>query len=216
MIGTQNALLTLTTAAKTAGLPPDKVFIHNCFCGGGFGWRSFNDEMVQAIHVSKTIDKPVKLVWTREEDIRHDRFRPQAAIRFKVAFDADGTPTALDIRTVIGSLLRSSLGRKVESGIEPMAVEGLANSPYAVASTRVDCVLKNTHIPVSFWRSVGSSQNAFATESFVDEMAHAAGQDAYQFRRKHVTRHITSERIKKRPARAVFRRPGFELPPGDF
>ncbi|HEY1261552.1 MAG TPA: molybdopterin cofactor-binding domain-containing protein [Stellaceae bacterium] len=183
-IGTQNALGTLNAAAKAAGLPPEKVFIHNCFCGGGFGRRSFNDEMAQAIRVSKTIGKPVKLVWTREEDICHDRFRPQAAIRFRAAFAADGTPTGLDIRTVVGSLLRS-LGRsKVESGIEPMAVEGLANSPYAVAGTRVDCVLKNTHIPVSFWRSVGSSQNAFAIESFIDEMAHAAGQDPYQFRRK--------------------------------
>ena len=183
-IGTQNALGTLTAAAKAAGLAPDKVFVHNCFCGGGFGRRSFNDEMIQAITVSKAVGKPVKLVWTREEDIAHDRFRPQAAIRFVAAFAADGAPTALDIRTAVGSLLRS-LGRsKVDSGIEPMAVEGLANSPYAVPSTRVGCVLKNTHIPVSFWRSVGSSQNAFAIESFVDEMAHAAGEDPYQFRRK--------------------------------
>jgi isoquinoline 1-oxidoreductase subunit beta len=182
-IGTQNALLTLTTAAKAAGLPPDKVFVHNCFCGGGFGRRSFNDEMVQAIQVSKTLGKPVKLIWTREQDITHDRFRPQAALRFRAGFAADGTPTALDIRTAVGSLLRSIGRSKVESGIEPMAVEGLANSPYAI-TTRVDCVLKNTHIPVSLWRSVGSLQNAFAIESFVDEMAHAAGQDPYQFRRK--------------------------------
>jgi isoquinoline 1-oxidoreductase beta subunit len=183
-IGTQNALGTLTAAAKTAALSPDKVFVHNCFCGGGFGRRSFNDEMAQAIRVSKAIGKPVKLVWTREEDIAHDRFRPQAALRFKAGFAADGTPTALDIRTAVGSLLRSIGRSKVESGIEPMAVEGLANHPYAVTSTRVDCVLKNTHIPVSFWRSVGSSQNAFAIESFIDEMAHEAGQDPYQFRRK--------------------------------
>jgi isoquinoline 1-oxidoreductase subunit beta len=182
-IGTQNALQTLLTAAKVAGLPPDKVFVHNCFCGGGFGRRSFNDEMIQAIRVSKAIGKPVKLVWTREEDIGHDRFRPQAALRFKAAFSADGTPVALDIRTAVGSLLRA-LGRKVESGIEPMAVEGLANTPYAVANMPVECALKNMHIPVSFWRSVGSSQNAFAIESFIDEMAHAAGQDPYQFRRK--------------------------------
>jgi isoquinoline 1-oxidoreductase subunit beta len=183
-IGTQNALLTLRTAAKVAGLPPDNVFVHNCFCGGGFGRRSFNDEMVQAISVSKAIGKPVKLVWTREEDIRHDRFRPQAAIRFKAAFSADGTPVALDIRTAVGSLLRSLGLSKVESGIEPMAVEGLANTPYAIANKRVDCALKNTHIPVSFWRSVGSSQNAFAIESFIDEMAHSSGQDPYAFRRK--------------------------------
>ena len=183
-IGTQNALSTLTTAAQVAALSPDKVFVHNCFCGGGFGRRSFNDEMAQAIRVSKAIGKPVKLIWTREQDIAHDRFRPQAAIRFKAAFAADGTPTGLDIRTAVGSLLRSIGRSKVESGIEPMAVEGLANSPYAVASTRVDCVLKNTHIPVSFWRSVGSSQNAFAIESFIDEMAHTAGEDPYRFRRK--------------------------------
>jgi isoquinoline 1-oxidoreductase subunit beta len=185
-IGTQNALGTLTTAAKAAGLPPDKVFVHNCFCGGGFGRRSFNDEMIQAIRVSKTVGKPVKLIWTREQDIAHDRFRPQAALRFRAGFAADGTPAALDIRTAVGSLLRSIGRSKVESGIEPMAVEGLANSSYAVI-TRVDCVLKNTHIPVSFWRSVGSSQNAFAIESFVDEMAHAAGQDPYHFRRKLLT-----------------------------
>jgi isoquinoline 1-oxidoreductase subunit beta len=183
-IGTQNALGTLMTAAQTAGLSPDRVFVHNCFCGGGFGRRSFNDEMVQAILVSKAVGKPVKLIWTREEDIAHDRFRPQAALRFAAGFAADGTPTALDIRTAVGSLLRSIGRSKVESGIEPMAVEGLANHPYAVANTRVDCVLKNTHIPVSFWRSVGSSQNAFAIESFVDEMAHEAGQDPYRFRRK--------------------------------
>jgi isoquinoline 1-oxidoreductase subunit beta len=183
-IGTQNALLTLTNAAKVAGLTPDKVFVHNCFCGGGFGRRSFNDEMVQAIRVSKAIGKPVKLVWTREQDIAHDRFRPQAAIRFRAAFGADGAPLALDIRTAVGSLLRSLGLRKVESGIEPMAVEGLANTPYRLANLRVDCVLKNTHIPVSFWRSVGSSQNAFAIESFVDEMAHASAEDAYAFRRK--------------------------------
>jgi isoquinoline 1-oxidoreductase beta subunit len=183
-IGTQNALSTLTAAAKAAGLSPDRVFVHNCFCGGGFGRRSFNDEMMQAITVSKAVGKPVKLIWTREQDIAHDRFRPQAAIRFRAAFAADGTPTGLDIRTAVGSLLRSIGRSKVESGVEPMAVEGLANSPYAIASTRVDCVLKNTHIPVSFWRSVGSSQNAFAIESFIDEMARAAGADPYQFRRK--------------------------------
>src|SRR5207245_6809006 len=83
------------------------------------------------------------------------------------------------IRTVGGSLCRLTGHSKAENGVDPMAVEGLANSPYAVASRRVDCVLKNTHIPVSFWRSVGSSQNAFAIESFIDEMAHATGQDPY-------------------------------------
>jgi len=125
----------------------------------------------------------VKLVWTREEDVRQDRYRPQAAIRFKAGLGADGTPVGWNIRTVVGSLLRSAGVNKVESGVEPMAVEGLKDTPYNLPNKRVDCVLKNTHVPVFFWRSVGASQNAFAIQSFVDEMAHAAGKDPYQFRR---------------------------------
>jgi isoquinoline 1-oxidoreductase subunit beta len=187
-VGTQSADRTLTAAAAVAGLKPEQVYIHNTFIGGGFGRKSRNDEMVQAIQIAKAlnakaVNRPVKLIWTREDDIRHDRYRPQAAINFKGAVGADGMPTALYIRTAVGSLLRSLGVNKVESGIEPMAVEGLANHPYKIANSKVECALKNTHIPVSFWRSVGASQNAFAVESFIDELAHAAGQDPYQFRR---------------------------------
>jgi isoquinoline 1-oxidoreductase beta subunit len=125
----------------------------------------------------------VKLIWTREEDIRHDRFRPQAALTFRGAVGADGMPTALQIRTVVGSLFRSLGINTVPNGIEPMAVEGLSTNPYNIADQRVECLLKNTHIPVAFWRSVGASQNAFAIESFVDELAYAGGQDPYKLRR---------------------------------
>jgi isoquinoline 1-oxidoreductase subunit beta len=182
-VGTQSADRTLTAAAAVAGLKPEQVYIHNTFIGGGFGRKSKNDEMVQAIQIAKAINRPVKLVWTREDDIRHDRYRPQAAISFKGAVGPDGMPTALHIRPAVGSLLRSLGVNKVESGIEPMAVEGFATHPYKIANSRVECALKNTHIPVSFWRSVGASQNAFAIESFIDELAHAGGQDPYQFRR---------------------------------
>ncbi len=187
-VGTQAADRALTAAAAAAGLKPEQVYLHNTFIGGGFGRRGRNDEMVQAVQIAKAlnaqgINRPVKLIWTREDDIRHDRFRPQAAISFKGAVDADGKPTALYIRTAVGSILRSMGMNKVENGIEPMAVEGLANHPYQIANTKIECALKNTHIPVSFWRSVGASQNAFAIESFIDELAHAAGQDPYKFRR---------------------------------
>jgi isoquinoline 1-oxidoreductase beta subunit len=182
-VGTQAADRALKAAAEAARLKPEQVYIHNTFVGGGFGRKSRNDEMVQAIQIAKAINRPVKLVWTREDDIRHDRFRPQAAISFKGALDASGKPTALYIRTAVGSILRSMGINKVENGIEPMAIEGLANNPYQIANTKVECALKNTHIPVSFWRSVGASQNAFAIESFIDEMAHAARQDPYKFRR---------------------------------
>jgi len=182
-VGTQSADRTLKAAAGASGLKPEQVYIHNTFVGGGFGRKSRNDEMMQAIAIAKVVNRPVKLIWTREDDIRSDRYRPQAAISFKGALGADGMPTALHIRTAVGSLLRSLGMNKVENGIEPMAIEGLANNPYKIANTRVDCALKNTHIPVSFWRSVGASQNAFAIESFIDEMAAAGKQDPYKLRR---------------------------------
>ena len=182
-VGTQDALSALHSAARAAGLKPEHVFIHTTFLGGGFGRRSVNDEMLQAIAVSKAVGKPVKLVWTREEDMRHDRYRPQAALRFKAGLGSDGLPLAWQIHTAVGSIQRSLGWSKVESGIEGSAVEGLANTPYEVPNLRVDCTLKNTHVPVMFWRSVGSSQNAFAVESFVDELAHEAGRDPLQYRR---------------------------------
>ena len=182
-IGTQDAEGALRRAAAASGVKPEQVFVHTAFLGGGFGRRSTNDEMLQAIAVSKAVGKPVKLVWTREEDIRHDRYRPQAAVRLKAGLGADGMPVGLEIRTSVGSILRSLGMSRVDTGIEPMAVEGLANNPYRIADQRIDCVLKNTHVPVMFWRSVGSSINAFVVEGFVDELAHEAGQDAYKFRR---------------------------------
>ncbi|SDR26769.1 isoquinoline 1-oxidoreductase, beta subunit [Rhizobiales bacterium GAS113] len=183
-MGTQNADAALLLAAKTAGMKPEQVFIHNCFLGGGFGRRAVNDELAQAVTISKAIGKPVKLLWTREEDMRHDRYRPQAAIRFRAALGPQGKIAAFEARTAVGSITRSLGWGKAESGVEGAAVEGLANIPYAMDALKVDCILKNTHVPVMFWRSVGSSINAFVVESFMDELAEAAGEDPYRFRRR--------------------------------
>lgn len=186
-MGTQAPDITIGLGAKTVGLKPEQVFVHNCYLGGGFGRRAINDELVQALAVAKTVGKPVKLVWTREEDMRHDRYRPQAAINFKATLSKDGMPTAIQAQTAVGSIMqsiKSMLDFPMGPGVEPLAVEGLVNMPYAIPNLKVDAVLKNTHVPVMFWRSVGSSQNAFAVESFIDELAHQAGQDPYQFRRK--------------------------------
>jgi isoquinoline 1-oxidoreductase beta subunit len=182
-LGSQSPMGSLKQAAAASGLAPEQINIHNCFLGGGFGRRSINDEMRQAILVAKQVGKPVKLVWTREEDMTQDRYRPQAAVRMKAALGADGMPTAFDAKIAVGSILRSTGINKVENGIENQAVEGFTNIPYAIPSLRVGCMLKNTHVPVMFWRSVGSSQNAFFVESYIDELAHAAGQDGYKFRR---------------------------------
>jgi isoquinoline 1-oxidoreductase subunit beta len=182
-LGSQTPMGTIRQAAAASGLKPEQIVIHNCFLGGGFGRRSINDEMRQAILVAKEVGKPVKLVWTREEDMTQDRYRPQAAVRMKAALGSDGLPTAFDAKIAVGSILRSTGINKVENGIEAQAVEGFANIPYAIPNVRVGCMLKNTHVPVMFWRSVGSSQNAFFVESYIDELAQAAGQDPYKFRR---------------------------------
>jgi isoquinoline 1-oxidoreductase beta subunit len=182
-LGTQAPMGSIQQAAAASGLKPEQIEIHNCFLGGGFGRRSINDEMRQAILVAKQVGKPVKLVWTREEDMTQDRYRPQAAVRMKAALGPDGLPTAFDAKIAVGSIMRSIGRSKVENGIEAQAVEGFANIPYAIPSVRVGCKLKNTHVPVMFWRSVGSSQNAFFVESYVDELAQAAGRDPYKFRR---------------------------------
>jgi len=182
-LGSQTPMGTIRQAAAASGLKPEQVVIHNCFLGGGFGRRSINDEMRQAILIAKEVGKPVKLVWTREEDMTHDRYRPQAAVRMKASLGPDGLPTGFDARIAVGSILRSTGINKVENGIEAQAVEGFANIPYAIPNVHVGCMLKNTHVPVMFWRSVGSSQNAFFVESYIDELAQAAGQDPYKFRR---------------------------------
>ena len=181
-ISTQSPIDVLTLASRESGVPTANVYVHNQFVGGGFGRRSLHDELVHAIAVAKVVQRPVKLIWSREQDIRRDRYRPQAAVRFRAALDA-GAPTALDCKVAVGSLLRSLGANPVSSGIEPMAVEVLATHAYKIPAQSTAVVLKNAHVPVGFWRSVGASQNTFFLESFIDEMAHAAGQDPYKFRR---------------------------------
>jgi isoquinoline 1-oxidoreductase beta subunit len=183
-VGTQSANVTLKALAGILRLKPEQVHVHNAFLGGGFGRRGGVDEGLQAAFVSKAVGKPVKLIWSREDDMRHDRYRPMAAIRLKAGLDTAGKPVGLSMRTAVGSLFKGiGLAKLIKNGVEPMAVDTLANNPYDIANQRVECILKDTHIPVSFWRSVGASQNAFFLESFVDEMAHAAGKDPVEFRR---------------------------------
>jgi len=182
-VGTQIPMGALHLAAATSGLKPQQITINNCFLGGGFGRRGRNDEMRQAILVAKQVGKPVKLLWTREEDQMHGRYRPQAAVRLKTALGADGMPLAFDAKIAVGSIQRSIGMNKVENGIEAQAIEGIGNTQYKIPNVNVGVMLKNTHIPVGFWRSVGSSQNAFFMESYIDELAHAGGHDAYKFRR---------------------------------
>ena len=184
-VGTQDALDATEAAAKASGLEEENVYIHNAFVGGGFGRRDASDEIIQAIQVAKVVQKPVKLIWTREEDTRQDKFRPHAVVRFKAAVDKDGMPTAWDIRVVTSSIL-NSVGRVIPGmkGPEPMAVAGLSNNGYTIPNQRVQASIKNTHLPVWFWRAPGANQHTYAIESFLDEIAAASNLDPYQLRRK--------------------------------
>jgi isoquinoline 1-oxidoreductase subunit beta len=175
----------LATAAATAEVAPENVYVHNCFLGGGFGRRLFSDEVKQAVTIAKAMGgKPVKMIWTREEDMRHDFYRPMSAIRFRAALDANGMPTALHNHSATHSILSWFRPEEVKSGIDRSSVEGLRNMPYAFAQLRIEHLMQSTHVPVAFLRSVGSTQNGFALESFIDELAHAGGKDPVELRRQ--------------------------------
>jgi isoquinoline 1-oxidoreductase beta subunit len=183
-VGTQAADEALEAAARVSGLQPEQVYVHNGFVGGGFGRRDASDEIAQAIAIAKVVKRPVKLVWTREEDTRQDKFRPHAVVAFKAATGADGMPTAWSMRVVTSSIF-ASVGRPFPATkVEPQTVAGLADNGYKVPNARVESLVKNTHLPVWFWRAPGANQHVFAIESFLDEIASAGGLDPYQMRRK--------------------------------
>ena len=185
-MGSQSPLQNATMAAKEAGLKPEQVYFHQLFLGGGFGRRTFGDELRQAVRVAKAgnITQPLQLLWSREQDMRADRYRPQSAIRLKGALTADGKLEAIFIQSVCGSIQRST-GSPVTNGLDPTSLEGIGPSvPYnKIPNWYTGQMLKNTPVPVAYWRSVGGSQNCFYLESFIDELAHAAGRDPLEFRR---------------------------------
>ena len=185
-VPTQNGDAALLTAAQTAGVPPERVEVHKMHLGGGFGRRgAYHDFVRQAVLIAKAMPgRPVKLVWSREEDTRHDYYRPVSMARFSAALGADGMPVAWWTRIAGQSILASLFPERMKGGVDQQFLEGLADMPYEVPNLLVDYAMRNTHVPVGFWRSVNHSQNAFFKESFVDEMAYAAGQDPYAFRRR--------------------------------
>ncbi len=185
-MGSQSPLANAKMAADETGLKPEQVYFHQLYLGGGFGRRTFGDELRQAVRVAKVanITQPLQLLWSREQDMRADRYRPQSAIRLKGALTPDGKLEALFIQSACGSIQRST-GNPVANGLDATSLEGIGPSvPYnKVPNWYTGQFLKNTHVPVGYWRSVGGSQNSFYLESFIDELAHAAGRDPLEFRR---------------------------------
>lgn len=173
----------LQAVASLTKLPPEKITIHTTYLGGGFGRRGETDFVKQAVLLSQAVKKPVKLVWSREEDMQQDVYRPAAMAKLAGGLDENGQLQALRIRVTSPSIMNRVNPKAIKNGLDGSAVHGLDELIYTIPNQLVDYVMKNTHVPVGFWRSVGHSYTAFFKESFIDELAHAAGQDPYQFRR---------------------------------
>jgi isoquinoline 1-oxidoreductase beta subunit len=187
-VGTQNPEAALMAVAEVTGIAPENVYLHNCFLGGGFGRRSHTDFVREAALIAKEVGRPVQMIWSREEDSARGNYRPMAAVRFKAGFDLDGNLIAYTNHSVTHSILAGMNPAVMEQGVDQSSLEGLVNMPYVVANKRITHTIKNTNVSAWYWRSVGNSQNAFAMECFVDEMATAAGMDPMAFRRKHLQR----------------------------
>jgi len=182
-IGSQAMARVQAFAARTAGLPLDKVTVHNHLIGGGFGRRLEADGAVRAVQIAQHVEGPVKVVWTREEDIQHDMYRPYWYDRYSAGLDAKGMPVAWKHRFAGPSVIARWLPPGFKDGLDPDSTEGAIDLVYALPNMRVEFVrVEPPGIPTAFWRSVGPSHNVFVTESFMDELAAAAKQDAVAYR----------------------------------
>ncbi len=193
---TQNPPRAHAAAVEESGLAPENVYVHTTFLGTGFGRRSRPDDVRQATAIATALGRPVKVVWTREETARQAKLRPYSVYHFSASLDADNRPDAYWNRIVSHSIYNHLIPQFLNEGIDGQAVEGLDKRlAYQFANKQVDYAIRDSHLPVHWWRSVGASQNAFAVEGFIDELAHAAGADPVEFR------------LSLMPEESEFRRP---------
>jgi isoquinoline 1-oxidoreductase beta subunit len=182
-VGSQVLARAQAIAAKTAGVPLDKVVVHNHLIGGGFGRRLEVDGVARAVEIAKQVDGPVKVVWTREEDIQHDMYRPYWFDRISAGLDANGMPVAWNHRYAGSSIIARWLPPAFKNGLDGDSTEGAINLVYALPNMHVEYLrVEPAGIPTAFWRSVGPSHTVFVVESFMDELAAAAKQDAVAYR----------------------------------
>jgi isoquinoline 1-oxidoreductase beta subunit len=182
-VGSQVLARAQAAAAKTAGLPLDKVVVHNHLIGGGFGRRLEIDGVVRAVQIGQHVDGPVKVVWTREEDIQHDMYRPCFFDRMSAGLDETGRPVAWNHRFAGSSILARWLPPAFNKGLDPDTTEGAIDLVYALPNLHVEYLrVEPAAVPTAFWRSVGPSHNVFVVESFMDELANAARQDPLTYR----------------------------------
>jgi len=187
--------------AAALGVKPDDITLRTTYLGGGFGRRLELDFIVQAAEISRAVGKPVKLVWTREEDMTHDFYRPVGVNRLKAGLDEQGMPVAWQFRLASQSVTQRAFGLAPDT-LDPFMAEA-AVAPYAVPNTRHDLVNHDAGLRVGYWRAVSHNMNAFANESFIDELARAAGQDPYLYRLKLVAGKPRFENVLRRVAQAA-------------
>ncbi len=179
---TQFQQMAAGVAAQVTGLKPEQITVRTTFLGGGFGRRIDVDFIVQAIEISKAVGAPVKLLWTREDDLTHDFYRPTSYHQLQAALDAQGKPVALKYHMTSPSVTSRLFPAVVQNGVDPFMTEAAA-VPYDIPNQLADVVIHDTGVRVGYWRSVSHFLNSFANESFMDELALAAGKDPYEFRR---------------------------------
>lgn len=189
---TQDGENSVNAAAKALGVPPANVELHKMHVGGGFGRRGSMQDFVRfgvlvAKEVNANIDLPVKVAWSREEDVQQGAYRPVSMVRMKAGLDASGNVVAWHTRIASPSLFITVSPAAVKNGIDPSSVSIFADMPYTVPNMQVDYSLKQPHVPVTFWRAVAHSQSPFIREGFIDEMAHATNKDPVEFRRAMLT-----------------------------
>jgi len=208
--GTQLQTMDRNAAARVAGLKPEQVKIHTTFLGGGFGRRANpqSDFVAEAVSVAKEVKKPVKVIWTREDDMKGGYYRPMWYDRISAGLDDQGNLIAWQ-HTIVGQSILSGTAFDPKKDVDPASVEGAENIPYEIQNIFVDLHSPKISIPVQWWRSVGHSHTAFVVESFLDEVAQAAGKDPYEFRRKLLVKHPRHLGVLKLAAEKT----GWEKPP---
>ncbi|UGY01503.1 xanthine dehydrogenase family protein molybdopterin-binding subunit [Bradyrhizobium quebecense] len=193
--GTQNGEAAFAAALEASGLPAEKVDVHKLMLGGGFGRRGMTDYVRQAVAIAKQMPgTPIKLLWSREEDMQHGKYHPITQCKLTGAFDADNNLVALHYRLSGQSILFSVRPEALQNGMDPAAFQGVAQSGeaaigYSVPNLLVEHAMRNPHVPPGFWRGVNVNHNAIYLECFMDELALAAGQDPLEFRRKLMGKH---------------------------
>lgn len=197
---TQSPTSAAETAAKILGLEPEAVRVHTTLLGGGFGRRGADDFVEDAVHLSRRMKAPVQVVYTREDDMRAELYRPTGVSRLRGALDAEGWPIAWEQRIASPSILRDK-GWPLKNGIDYTSVEGVQNLPYAIPNLHVRWADVELPIETHWWRSVGSSQNAWVTECFFDELCRQGGKDPLEARLRLLKDHPRHRRVLERAAR---------------